>query len=61
MLISFKCPCGNTDIKQAKEYDGMLGYDAVICKKCGRIHDENGIHERETDKKSIMYIKIKGE
>ena len=47
MLISFKCPCGNTDTQQTKKYGGMLGYEAVICKKCGRIHDETGIHERE--------------
>lgn len=59
MLTKFKCQCGNADKKQAKKYYGMLGYEAVICKKCGRIHDETGIHERETDKTSIMYIKIK--
>ena len=52
MLKSFNCPCGNKDTKQAKEYDGLLGYEAVICKKCGRIHDESGIHEPETDKQS---------
>jgi hypothetical protein len=57
MLISFKCPCGNTDTQQTKKYGGMLGYEAVICKKCGRIHDETGIHERETDKESVLYIK----
>lgn len=61
MVTRFNCICGNKNPKQVKEYDGCLGYEALICKECGRIHDHEGIHERETDKKSIMYIKIKGE
>ena len=39
MIISFNCECGNKDPKKAKEYDGALGYEAVICAVCGTYYD----------------------
>ena len=57
MLTKFKCQCGNADKKQAKEYHGVLGYEAIICLKCGRYYDQAGAHEPETDKESVLYIK----
>lgn len=57
MLISFKCQCGNNNTKKAKVYNGVLGYEAVICLKCGRYYDQAGAHEPETDKESVLYIK----
>lgn len=48
MLISFKCPhCGNNDKDKAKEYDGALGYEAVICDCCGWTFDHSGAHPPE--------------
>lgn len=59
MIISVKpcAKCGNDDTTKYKEYDGMLGYEAIICKKCGTIYDDMGSHEPETDKNSELYIK----
>ena len=44
MIPKFTCSCGNTNPKKAKEYDGMLGYEAIVCKVCGKYYDldENG-------------------
>jgi hypothetical protein len=56
MIISFKCPCGNQDPKQTKEYDGCLGYEAIICTTCGAIHDHTGIHP--ADDFSRQFIKV---
>jgi len=47
MVTAFKCKCGNTNPKKAKEYEGMLGYEAIICTCCGRYADHNGIHEAD--------------
>jgi hypothetical protein len=60
MLTKFNCKCGNNDPRKTKEYDGALGYEAVICLKCGRYYDHEGIHEAETDKNNVLYIKIGG-
>ena len=55
MVVSFSCTCGNTDPNKVKEYDGMLGYSALVCKCCGSYSDHNGIHQ--PDKWSLQYIK----
>jgi hypothetical protein len=55
MIINFKCPCGNNDPCLAYEYDGALGYEAVICKVCGKYCDEQGEHE--PDEFSKQFIK----
>ena len=34
----FKCKCGNEDFKY---YDGSIGYEAYVCKKCGRSIDHH--------------------
>lgn len=48
MIMSFKCThCGNNDKDKAKEYDGLLGYEAVICDCCGWTFDHNGAHPPE--------------
>jgi RNA polymerase sigma factor (sigma-70 family) len=39
------CPCGNKD--DFEFYDGLLGYEAVICTKCGRYADHTGIHDED--------------
>jgi hypothetical protein len=39
MIREFKCTCGNKDPKKAKEYDGSLGYEAIVCKVCGTYYD----------------------
>lgn len=48
------CPCGNKDPKEFKEYDGALGYEAVVCKKCGRFDDYNGSHEADAWSRSFV-------
>lgn len=45
MVVSFDCTCGNCDPKKVYEYDGCLGYEALVCKVCGKVYDQNGEHE----------------
>jgi hypothetical protein len=54
MVSKFKCSCGNQDPKNVHEYNGMLGYEALICKTCGRYQDHNG--EYEPDEFSKQFI-----
>lgn len=39
---------------QGKYYDGAVGYEAIICTKCGAYSDHNGEHE--IDEFSFMQI-----
>jgi hypothetical protein len=56
------CPCGNRETADFREYDGLLGYEAVVCLKCGRYWDnevagfdwKSGTHK--ADDWSINYI-----
>lgn len=57
MITQFKCRCGAHKPEDAKEYDGSLGYEAVICRKCGRYWDYEG--EYEPDDWSRNYVGIK--
>lgn len=54
MIHQFKCECGNTDTTKAVEYDGALGYEAIVCKCCGTYYDHSGIHQK--DSWSSQYI-----
>lgn len=55
MIIKFTCSCGNTNPRKAKEYNGMLGYEAIICTVCGRYSDNAG--EYPADDWSKQFIK----
>lgn len=48
MLVEYKCECGNTDVSKAKEYDGAMGYEAIVCLECGRYSDDTGGHPADT-------------
>lgn len=50
-ILSFSCSCGNQNPKDAIEYDGSLGYEAIICKKCGAYSDHSG--EQPADEWSL--------
>jgi len=56
MITSFTCSCGNTDPKKAKVYEGMLGYEAIICTDCGRYYDHTGEHQADEFSKSYVGI-----
>ena len=56
MITKIKCSCGNTDPKKAKHYDGMLGYEAIICTDCGKYSDHQGEHEADEFSKSYVGI-----
>lgn len=50
MIISIDEPCvncGNDKKENYKEYDGLLGYEAIICQVCGYIYDHTGAHPPE--------------
>lgn len=55
MVISFDCACGNTDPTKVKKYDGALGYEALVCKVCGRFYDHDSANEPE--EWSLNFIK----
>lgn len=57
MLISVKpCEnCGNDKVKDYAQYDGCLGYEAIICKKCGYLYDHTGSHK--PDEFSLSFVK----
>ena len=54
MVTKFNCHCGNHDPKYVYEYDGCLGYEALVCKICGRYYDQLGLHK--SDDWSEQYI-----
>jgi hypothetical protein len=54
MITKFNCTCGNTDSNKAVLYEGCLGYEAIICKCCGRYYDENDEHD--ADEFSMSFI-----
>lgn len=57
MIIKYSCECGNTDPKKAKHYDGLLGYEAMVCTVCGRYSDHlvaPGQHEADDWSKQFV-------
>ena len=54
MINEFKCVCGNDDPKKAYYYDGCLGYEAIICKKCGCYYDHEGKHIADNFSKQFI-------
>jgi len=57
-VTKFKCKfCGNSDPKQTIEIDGGLGYEAIICKKCGAFYDQYGSHKADNWSRKQMQTK----
>jgi hypothetical protein len=54
MITQFSCKCGNNDPRKAMHYDGSIGYEATVCRKCGRYSDHNG--EYDADEWSKQFI-----
>ncbi len=54
MVTQFKCQCGNQDPTNVQEYDGLLGYEALICKCCGRYSDHFGEHDADKFSKQFL-------
>jgi hypothetical protein len=49
MFIEATCPCcKNSDTSEFRYYDGSLGYEAYVCKKCGSYDDHFGTHPADT-------------
>ena len=46
-VLKFSCACGNRDPGKVIEHDGALGYEAIVCKVCGRYSDHVGKHEAD--------------
>lgn len=45
MITTFECPhCGTTDPQNAYYYDGLFGYEAIVCMKCKGYSDHEGDH-----------------
>jgi len=47
MITKFECTCGNHNPQKAYHYDGCLGYEALVCKVCGKYYDYTGEHEAD--------------
>ena len=45
MIVEFEC--FNCKGKNGKEFDGCLGYESIICKDCGAVHDVYGVYTKE--------------
>ncbi len=45
MITKFFCDCGANKPEDAKFYDGCLGYEAIVCKRCGRYYDHEAEHQ----------------
>jgi len=60
MIISIDvpCKCGNKNINQFLEYNGLLGYEAIVCKLCARYSDHYGFHEAEEFSKKLVNLKV---
>lgn len=56
MILKFHCKCGANSADDAIHYDGHVGYEAVICKKCGHYYDHEGVHEPDDFSLSIAGI-----
>ena len=54
MIINASCQCGNEDVRRFHEYDGALGYEAIICLICKRYYDNTGEHA--ADKWSKQFV-----
>jgi hypothetical protein len=59
MVTQFSCTCGNTDPKKVHEYDGMLGYEALVCTECGRYSDHMGEHAADEWSKHYLQPELK--
>lgn len=59
MLIKATChSCGNSDPTMFKHYDGMLGYEAYVCKKCGSYFDHSEIYPADKWSLDLVGLKI---
>jgi hypothetical protein len=55
MIIKATCiHCNNKDPAQFKQYDGALGYEAIVCRKCGTYVDVNGSHFPDTWSRELV-------
>ena len=45
MVTKFYCTCGNTNPQNAYHYHGLLGYELLICRICGKSYDFGREHE----------------
>ena len=56
MVTSFNCKCGNTDTTKVYEHDGMLGYEALVCRVCGIYYDHTGEHPADDFSKQFIIV-----
>ena len=45
---------------KVKYYDGALGYEAMVCQKCGHHYAELSKEEYDLNKRMFMMMKKKG-
>ena len=58
-LIKFLCECGNTDSRKATEYDGVCGYEAIVCQQCGSYSDHSGTYKADDWSLGLVGLKKK--
>ena len=56
MITKFDCKCGNTDTSKVHEYDGAVGYEALVCKVCGTYYDHTGEHPADDFSKQFIIV-----
>jgi hypothetical protein len=58
MVIKFTCECGNTDPNKTHFYDGCLGYEAIVCKCCGRYSDHSGSYPADNWSSQFTFMPV---
>lgn len=54
MITKMSCNCGNNKVHRAYEYEGLLGYEAIVYLDCGRYFDYTGTHEPDNWSQGIV-------
>ena len=61
VVTKFDCSvCGNKDVSKVYEYDGALGYEALVCRVCGTYYDYSGSHKADDFSKQFVLKKSVG-
>lgn len=58
MVTKFDCKCGNNNPSKVYEHDGMLGYEALVCRVCGTYYDHTGEHPADDFSKQFIIVEL---
>jgi hypothetical protein len=59
MIVKFRCHCGADQPSDGKYYHGMLGYEAIVCRRCGGFSDHMGEHVADEWSRSFVGLEAR--